>query len=519
MANSGRRSCLLFVGLAAVGCFCFCPMGAAEARIDWSRAHVVQAVTDGGAHVDATSGEHAAETEQHHEIVPSLFWSLPFVLLLLCIAILPLIQATEHWWHKNESKLLVALALGALTLLYYALRGYGFSHGHEPSAPGLATSWAVLLTALHEYVPFIVLLFSLFVISGGIRVTGDLPAHPATNAAFLAIGAFLASFIGTTGASMLLIRPLLQTNRERKYVVHTVVFFIFLVSNVGGCLLPIGDPPLFLGYLKQVPFLWTLWNLWVDWLVMVLFLLVVYYIMDHILYRREGAPEITADESQIEPVRVTGLVNIPLLVAVVFCVGTLDPGKPFLGTGWHPFPLLREGLQILLAGLSLYLTDKTIRRANEFNYYPIAEVACLFIGIFITMQVPIEILRATGDRLGLTTPEQFFWATGLLSSFLDNAPTYVVFFETAGSLHVTGHTMLTGVATATGEISNKLLIAISLGSVFMGANSYIGNGPNFMVKSIAEQSGVKMPSFFGYILFYTLPILIPSFIIFTIFMF
>lgn len=451
----------------------------------------------------------------HESPVPHFFWITPFLLILLSIAVLPLIPFTEHWWHKNQSKLIVALVLGAITMSYYALRDFGFAHGGHASSPGLATAWAALGASLHEYIPFIILLFSLYTISGGIRVSGDLPAHPLTNLTFLAIGAGIASFVGTTGASMLLIRPLLETNKEREYQIHTVVFFIFLVSNVGGCLLPIGDPPLFLGYLKQVPFLWTLDALWFEWLMMNLFLLGIYYIWDSYLYRRERPQVIQSDETQVEKLKISGLINLVWLVGVVFCVGTLDPAKPFLNTGWHPFPFFREGLQLVLVGLSLRSTPKGIREANDFNYFPIIEVACLFIGIFITMQVPIEILRILGPGLGLTEQTQYFWATGILSSFLDNAPTYVVFFETAGTLTPSGE-ILEGVATATGTISVPLLVAVSLGAVFMGANTYIGNGPNFMVKAIAEQSGVRMPSFFGYIFKYSLPVLIPTFILFTL---
>ncbi|RIK67713.1 MAG: sodium:proton antiporter [Planctomycetota bacterium] len=447
-----------------------------------------------------------------HDHVPGILPVAPFVALLLCIAILPLIKKTEHWWHHNSNKLLVAVILGLITLAYYYFRGFGFGHGDHAAPPGMKTVLTVLDHAvLGEFIPFISLLFSLYVISGGINVRGDIPAHPITNTTFLAIGGLLASFIGTTGASMLLIRPLLATNSERKHVVHTVIFFIFIVSNIGGCLLPIGDPPLFLGFLRGVPFLWTL-HLWKEWAFCIAILLVVYYIWDSIAYKKEELRDIVKDETQVQKLRIDGKINFLWLAGVVFVTATLDPTKPFLGTNWTPFPYLREIAQTAFVGLSLLSTSTAIRKANEFNYAAILEVACLFIGIFVCMQVPIEILNARGASLGIDTPAKFFWATGALSSFLDNAPTYVVFFETANAMttvHVPGETL----KLLTGQVIRlDLLVGISLGAVFMGANTYIGNGPNFMVKSIAEHSGLKMPSFFGY-MGYSVAILIPLFVL------
>jgi len=308
---------------------------------------------------------------------------------------------------------------------------------------------------------------------------------------------------------------LLKTNSERKHKVHTVVFFIFIAANIGGTLLPIGDPPLFLGYLRGVPFFWTL-GLWKYWAIMLVFLLVVYFVWDTWAYKHEAPESIRLDETQLQPMHVTGLLNVVWLVGVVAAVATLDPAKAFPGTDWKPFPYLREGVQLLMALLSWVTTRMALRKENQFNFVAIGEVACLFIGIFITMQVPIEILRARGAELGLHASWHFFWATGILSSFLDNAPTYVVYFETASALPASGMEMMTGVAT--GAIPIKLLIAISCGAVFMGANTYIGNGPNFMVKAIAEQSGVKMPSFFGYMMYSGL-ILIPTFIVLTLIFF
>jgi Na+/H+ antiporter NhaD/arsenite permease-like protein len=358
-----------------------------------------------------------------------------------------------------------------------------------------------------------ILLFSLYTTSGGINLNGDIPAHPRTNTLILGIGAVLASFMGTTGASMLLIRPLLQINSERHHVRHTVIFFIFLVSNIGGCLLPIGDPPLFLGYLRGVPFTWTL-QLWKEWLFCVAILLAIYYVWDGIAYHRETRRDIALDETTRQPLRLSGAKSIVWIAGVVVAVAFLVPGKPFPGTSWIVPDHLREAAELTLVGLSWLTTSKAIREANNFNFVAIGEVACLFIGIFICMQVPIEILQAKGDDLGFHEPWHFFWASGLLSSFLDNAPTYAVYFETAGALHESGMPLMENVRTATGVIPIPLLVAVSLGSVFMGANTYIGNGPNFMVKSIAEQSGVKMPSFFGYMA-YSIGILIPLFVLVT----
>ncbi|HPF38595.1 MAG TPA: sodium:proton antiporter [Phycisphaerae bacterium] len=470
--------------------------------------------------------EAAAGGTEH--TIPSLVWVLPFAALLLCIAVLPLIHKTEHWWHHNKNKLLVAVALAVITLGYYFMRHDGTHvhdhwlggvlhhagmdvhehEGHFTTGAGLATAVGVLGNALMEYIPFISLLFSLYVISGGISVRGDIPAHPLTNVIFLAIGGVMASLIGTTGASMLLIRPLLKTNSERKHVVHTVIFFIFIVSNIGGTLLPIGDPPLFLGYLKGVPFMWTL-VLWKEWAFVIVLLLVVYYFWDSVAYKKETLPDIQRDETQVRRISIGGKVNFIFLAGVVFATGTLAPGKPFLGIegGWEPFTFCREFVQIAFVLLSLYFTPGGLRQENNFNYVAILEVACLFIGIFICMQVPIEILNAKGPELGIDSSWKFFWATGILSSCLDNAPTYVVFFETAKTLPAVGMSTVAGVA-------EPYLIAISIGAVFMGANTYIGNGPNFMVKSIAEHEGVKMPSFFGYMLFSGL-ILIPAFILVT----
>ncbi|HOW19227.1 MAG TPA: sodium:proton antiporter [Phycisphaerae bacterium] len=447
--------------------------------------------------------------------VPSLVWVAPFAALLLCIALLPLIPPTSRWWEHNRNKLIVAIALAIVTAIHYYTRGFGMVHGEHASEPGWPTVVAMLRHAvLGDYIPFIVLLFSLYTISGGISLRGDIPAHPATNTVLLAAGAMLASFVGTTGAAMLLIRPLLQINSERRHVRHTVIFFIFLVCNIGGCLLPIGDPPLFLGYLRGVPFLWT-FQLWKEWLFCVAVLLVIYYAWDTYAYRHEAQADLRLDEGIREPLRLRGGYNFVWVLGVILAVALLVPGRKPAGLPWVVPDFLREAVLLGLTLVAWLTTPKQVRADNRFNFIAITEVAFLFIGIFICMQIPIEILRARGPALGLHKPWHFFWATGVLSSFLDNAPTYAVYFATAGSLHESGMPVLNGVATASGVIPIPLLIAVSLGSVFMGANTYIGNGPNFMVKSIAEQAGVEMPSFFGY-MGYSIAILIPLFVLVTV---
>jgi Na+/H+ antiporter NhaD/arsenite permease-like protein len=465
----------------------------------------------------AASMDHSTATAAFRPVpAPPIFWCLPFALLLLAIATFPLSRRLAHWWEHNQNKLLVGLALGVVVLFHYATRGYG---AHDASFPGHVSppGWPTLVSVLRhavlaEYLPFIVLLFSLYVISGGLKLKGDLRATPLNNTIFLAVGSGLASFIGTTGASMLLIRPLLQTNRERRFVVHTVIFFIFLVSNIGGSLLPIGDPPLFLGYLRGVPFLWTL-NLFTIWAILVGCLLGLYFLWDSRAYRREAPEAKSLDIQMREPLRLAGSINLIWLLGVVLSVALIVPGRRLPGTPFVVGEYVREAAMLGLAALSLVTTPQGLRKDVEFNYQAILEVAALFLGIFITMQVPIEILQAHGKELGLSDPAHFFWASGLLSSVLDNAPTYVVFFEAARSLPQPAGAEL--VALISGEpIRNDLLRAISLGAVFMGANTYIGNGPNFMVKSIAESRGVAMPGFFGYMR-YSLTILIPLFVLVT----
>jgi Na+/H+ antiporter NhaD/arsenite permease-like protein len=422
---------------------------------------------------------------------------LPFCGLLLAIAVFPLWNLTKHHWERNSTKLALAVLLAAITLAYLA---FGHPAGSITHAAGILKH-----TLLADYVPFIVLLFTLYTICGGIRIAGDLPAHSLVNLVFLGVGAVLASFIGTTGAAMLLIRPLLETNRERKNVAHTIVFFILIVCNCGGLLLPLGDPPLFLGYLQGVPFFWTL-QLWKSWLLVNGLLLAVYYVWDRqIAYPRESAENLRRDESRTHRLHFGGLLpNVPLLLAVVACAALLDPSKTLPLTDIAVSPYMREAALLLLVLLSLVVTPLSLRAHNNFQYGAIVEVACLFLGIFVCMQPALEILGRRGAELGLTSPASFFWASGSLSSVLDNAPTYLVFFQAAQSL--TKQTLIDQPQVA--QVAVPFLQAVSLGSVMMGAMTYIGNGPNFMVKTIAEESKVKMPSFFGYML-YSFGVLLP----------
>lgn len=428
---------------------------------------------------------------------------IPFVLMLLSIAIFPLWKA--HWWESNWHKLIVSGVLGIPTLIYLLVNGLQANAMHS---------------IVFDYVPFIILLGSLFVISGGIMLTGDIKATPAVNTAFLAVGAVLASFIGTTGAAMVLLRPLLKTNSERENVVHTVIFFIFIVANIGGCLTPLGDPPLFLGYLRGVPFAWT-FRLVIEWGFAVGILLVIYYTWDRIQYRKETRTALVADATKIEPLRLRGVINFGWLGGIVASVAFLNGNYIHAIHENHWIGFIREATMLLLIILSIVTTSKSLRAENKFTFNPIIEVAFLFIGIFITMVPSLILLELHGKELGLTQDWHFFWASGGLSSFLDNAPTYVTFFTTATGLNLEQATALAGQAAPEGLmwvgqnlISEKTLIAISLGSVFMGANTYIGNGPNFMVKAVAEESGIKMPSFFGYMI-YSCCILLPLFVLVT----
>lgn len=436
--------------------------------------------------------------EGHHEVegedLP--YWSvIPFALMLLCIALLPIVShTTSHWWESNTNKLILALVLAAFSFVILVLHGWFGKIVH---------------TLVFEYVPFIILLGALFYISGGIRLKGDIEATPLNNTIFLIIGTFLASFIGTTGASMLLIRPILKTNSERKHVVHTVIFFIFLVSNIGGSLTPLGDPPLFLGYLIGVPFTWT-FKLLPELLVASILLLILYFIWDTIAYKKETVKDIKKDKVRKEKISLEGQVNFIWLLGVVLSVAYLNQNYI---SAIHENPyiaFIREGVLIGLIFVSKFTTQKLVREHNKFTLHPIQEVAYLFIGIFITMIPALILLEHHGKELGVTETWQFFWVTGIFSGVLDNAPTYLTFLSLAkGTLGMTDVAQILADPHA-----ESILKAISVGAVFMGALTYIGNAPNFMVKSVAEENKIKMPSFGGYVL-YSFGILIPVFLLLT----
>ena len=437
-----------------------------------------------------------------------LWLCIPFAGLLLCIAVMPLVKG--EWWEAHQP-LVVVLWILVMVIPFALLYGVG------------SAAETVLECTVNDYLTFIVLLFGLFCVSGNITMEGDFAGSPRINVGLLALGTLLASCIGTTGASMLMVRPVIKMNSWRRRKSHIMIFFIFMVSNMGGCLTPIGDPPLLMGFMRGVPFFWSL-HLFPVLIFNMVILLFVFYHLDKRNYRRDIAegrkPDISKPGTEF---RIDGLHNITFLIMIVAAVilsGVL-PGMPAFqdaagnARGIHifgevslSFPSLIEIVLILLAAfLSFKTTDKEVRVKNHFTWGAIKEVAVLFIGIFITMQPALMLLKAVGPNLGITEPYQMFWATGALSSFLDNTPTYLVFLTTAGTLGFTG-----GISTTLGTLPAKMLSAISCGAVFMGANTYIGNAPNFMVKSISDENGVNMPSFFGYML-WSVAVLIPVFII------
>jgi Na+/H+ antiporter NhaD/arsenite permease-like protein len=425
------------------------------------------------------------------------FWSvLPFAGILLSIAVIPLISA--HWWERNLGKVSLfwmAVAFLTMYLTTPSLAQFLGMYSHE------------VFSTYREYISFIILLGSLFVISGGILIKGSLSGKPVSNLLILAVGTVLANLIGTTGAAMLLIRPLIKSIRWRQHKIHVIIFFIFLVCNVGGCLTPIGDPPLFIGFLRGVPFFWTL-RLLPAWALACGLVLAIFYLIDLRFMKRE--PEVPPDMAE-KSLRLEGTVNFLFLLGII--VAVLFSGLVHLGEirlGWGSLAIeniIRDVAMLGMALLSLRFTPRAIRRENNFNYAPIREVAILFIGIFTAMIPALMLLNARGAELGVDSASEFYWYTGALSSFLDNTPTYMTFLETARS--VLQMTMAQILQSPQGTLFLK---AISLGAVFMGANTYIGNGPNFMVKSIAEQEQIRMPSFFGYML-WSICILIPVFII------
>lgn len=427
-----------------------------------------------------------------------LWCSIPFVIMLLSIAVGPLIA--ESWWGKNKNKLLVSLFLGIPVTIYMLVNGF---------------SENLLDTVIYDYVPFMILLGSLFIITGGIHISGDIKATPLNNTLFLGIGYILASIMGTTGAAMLLIRPVIATNSERKFTTHTILFFIAAVANCGGLLTPLGDPPLFMLYLRGAEFSWFL-NLLPEWLFTGSLLLFIYYLVDRHYYKKEDWTNIAEDYIQIKPIRVSGNINFLFLVGVVIAVAFINKGTIHqMGEENASIGLkyLREIALILLAGASMYFTKSEVRKSNKFSWEPIVEVAYLFLGIFITMAPTLLWLANNAASFGVTEPWQFLYASGTLSSFLDNTPTAVAFYDLARGLVSSGLPASLSASTMTAGIPEILLKAICVGAVFFGSMTYIGNGPNFMVKSIAEESGIKMPSFFAYMFKFSLIILLPIYIL------
>jgi Na+/H+ antiporter NhaD/arsenite permease-like protein len=412
---------------------------------------------------------------------PPPFWLLaPFAILILAIAMGPLLIAPL--WHRRYP--LISTSLAAIVIAYYLLI-------RRNSGP--------VISALEEYISFIALIGSLFVVSGGIRIGVAGESTPFRNVVFLLLGAVLANFLGTTGAAMLLIRPWIRMNRYRITGYH-IVFFIFIVANIGGCLTPIGDPPLFLGYLRGVPFFWTLQHLWLEWLAVIGLILTVFYLLDRANFNR-APKEIQKKETEHESFQIEGWRNSLFLGAILIAV---------LIRGWGAPWFISDSIMVASAWASYHFTSPSIRQGNEFTFEPLKEVAWLFLGIFATLIPLIHLLTASAHNLGHPSNLQYYWMTGSLSAFLDNAPTYLTFLTLALNLHEPVLHLFDQTEVARFALQDPAtLAAISLGAVFFGGATYIGNGPNLMIKSIAESSKIHMPSFFGYILRFTLPILIP----------
>jgi Na+/H+ antiporter NhaD/arsenite permease-like protein len=440
------------------------------------------------------------------EVLPA--WSaLPFAGMLLSIALFPLLA--PRLWHHHFAK--ISLFWGLLFALPF-LWAFRVPAVRELLHVGLA-----------DYLPFVILLATLFTVGGGIVVRGTLLGTPGVNTALLAIGTLLASFIGTTGAAMVLIRPLLRANARRRHRAHTVIFFIFLVANIGGALTPLGDPPLFLGFLRGVPFFWT-FQLWTEWLFVAACVLSLYFFLDSAFWLREDDEARRPAAGARQRLGLAGSHNFLLLGAVLGAVilsGIWHPGEvSLLGIHFGIQNLVRDALLLLALAVSWRMTSAELRKENGFSWFPIREVAILFAAIFATIVPLLAILRA-GEQGALApliaavqSPAQYFWASGLLSSVLDNAPTYLSFLSTALGRFYPGVPEREAILLLI-ESHGEFLKAVATGAVFMGANTYLGNAPNFMVKSIAEESGVEMPSFFGYVLRYTLPVLFPVFALAT----
>ena len=431
------------------------------------------------------------------ELVHSAWSMIPFALMLLVIAVAPLVVA--EWWDQNRHKLVVSLLLAIPTAVCLVMGGMAKELEHQ---------------LLSDYIPFIVLLMSLYVITGGIHLSGDIKAKPWVNTLFLAIGWVLASIMGTTGAAMLLIRPLLTTNQQREHKVHTVLFFIALVANCGGLLTPLGDPPLFMLFLRGAEFTWFA-SLLPQWLFAGCVLLMTYFALDSYYYKREHWTSLSADAREHKPLKILGKTNVVYLVGVILSVAFIHPGYiPQMADASFPLWIryMREIVLLLLMLMSLFTTKHHVRyELNKYSWAPINEVAVLFFGIFVTMTPALAYLNDHAATLGLSQTWQFYYATGALSSFLDNTPTAVAFHSVASGLTPEQMAMFGGNMVA--GIPEILLQAICIGAVFFGAMTYIGNGPNFMVKAIAEESGVKMPSFFGYMLKFSLIVLLPVYIL------
>ena len=431
------------------------------------------------------------------QFVHSAWGLVPFGLMLLVIAVAPLFVA--EWWDKNRHKLAVSLLLAIPTAVCLVMGGMAQELEHQ---------------LLSDYIPFIVLLMSLYVVTGGIHLSGDIKAKPWVNTLFLAIGWLLSSVMGTTGAAILLIRPLLTTNQQREYKVHTVLCFIALVANCGGLLTPLGDPPLFMLFLRGAEFSWFA-SLFPQWLFVGVVLLLIYFALDSFYYKREPWTALSADAREHKCLEVQGKTNFVYLVGIILAVAFIHSGNiPLMAEPdahlWIKY--MREIVLIMLMLMSLCTTKAHVRyELNKFSWAPINEVAVLFFGIFVTMTPALAYLNTHAEALGLTHTWQFYYATGALSSFLDNTPTAVAFHSVASGL--TPDQLLTFGGNIVAGIPEVLLQAICLGAVFFGSMTYIGNGPNFMVKAIAEESGVKMPSFFGYMFRFSLIVLLPVYIL------
>ena len=413
---------------------------------------------------------------------------LPFILMLLAIAIFPLFW--NHFWEKNKNKLIIAVILSIPVVIYLLSAGL---------------TEKLFDTIVFDYVPFIILLGSLFTITGGIYLSGDIEAKPAINTLFLSAGALLASFVGTTGAAMLLIRPVIQTNRQRKFKVHTILYFIGIVANCGGLLTPLGDPPLFMMYLRGAPFEWF-FKLFPEWLFVNIFLLIIYFFVDTYYYKKEDISAIKIDKASVRPLKLEGKRNFIFLIMVILAVAFLNEQYLSIMHSNHYYKFIREAVILLAAYLSMLVTPKLLRTSNNFTWQPIQEVAYLFLGIFVTMVPCLLYLEWNAKALGVSSPTSFYYYTGLLSSFLDNTPTAVTFHSLATGLGVNTGTVVAG-------IPEELLKAICVAAVFFGSMTYIGNGPNFMVKTVAEENNIKMPDFFSYIFKFSLLVLLPAFII------